>query len=52
MADLGDEPLDRADAGEEDPVADQPSGSAVDEEARPVVELCGRLGDGCGQAAL
>jgi hypothetical protein len=37
MADLGDEPLDRADAGEEDLVADQPSGRAVDEEARPVV---------------
>lgn len=37
MADLGDEPLDRADAWKEDLVADQPSGRAIDEEARPVV---------------
>jgi hypothetical protein len=34
VTDLGDEPLDRADAGKENPVADQPSRRPIDEEAR------------------
>jgi hypothetical protein len=37
VTDLGDEPLDRADAGKENPVADQPSRRPIDEEARPIV---------------
>ena len=36
-ANLGDEPLDRADAGQQDLVAAQPGGRPVDEQARPVV---------------
>jgi hypothetical protein len=37
VADLGDEPLDRADAGKENLVANEPSRRPVDEEARPIV---------------
>ena len=37
VTDLGDEPLDRADAGQENPVADEPGRRPVDKEARPIV---------------